>query len=375
MRELLIIGAGAAGLFAAQWLEGIDYAILEHNDKAGAKILISGGGRANVTNRIVDASHYQTNDSDFVAKILNKFDNRALLAWLRTGGCEPVERKPSQLFCPHSARELLHLLRSSRVRYGVDVRSVERTDAHFLVHTNRGVFQARAILVASGGLSYKKLGASPIGLQIAEAFGHTIAPTAPALVGLTLQKEQAWMKELAGISVAATVEVERKRFTGNILFAHRGISGPAILNASLYWKKGHIKIAFLSKLPKLLPHKQLSTQLPLPKRFVKAFLAHIGVPDVQVKKLKPWQRQKLQLLCSYSFAPSGTFGYERAEVMRGGVALSELDEGMQSRFVEGLFFAGEVCDATGELGGYNFQWAFSSAHAAAVGIRNYLKKH
>jgi len=375
VKELLIIGAGAAGLFAAKWLEGIDYALLEHNDKAGAKILISGGGRANVTNRAVNASHYQTNDSDFVAKVLRRFDNRALLAWLRSNGCEPVERKPSQLFCPHSAKELLALLQSSRVRYGIEVERLERKDGCFVVHTNRGALQARAVLVASGGLSYKKIGASPIGLQIAEAFGHTIASTAPALVGLTLQKEQAWMKELAGISVTAMVEVEHKNFDGNILFAHRGISGPAILNASLYWKKGHIKIAFLPNLPKLLPHKQLSTQLPLPKRFVRAFLSYIGVPDVQAKKLSPRHKKQLQLLCDYRFAPAGTFGYERAEVMRGGVMLGELDEGMQSRLQEGLFFAGEVCDATGELGGYNFQWAFSSAYAAAEGIRNYLKKH
>ena len=375
MKDLLIIGAGAAGLFAAKWLEGIDYALLEHNDKAGAKILISGGGRANVTNLAVDASHYQTNDPDFVAQILQKFDNRALLSWLRRHGCKPIERKPSQLFCPHSAKELLALLQSRRIRYGVEVESVERRDGNFVVHTNCGALQARAVLVASGGLSYKKLGAGPIGLQIAERFGHAIAPTAPALVGLTLQREQAWMKELAGIGMPASVQVEHKSFDGNILFAHRGISGPAILNASLYWKKGHIAIAFLAKLPKLLPHKQISSQLPLPKRFVKAFLAHIGVPDVQAKKLSPQHKKRLQLLCDYRFAPAGTFGYERAEVMRGGVVLRELDEGMQSRLQEGLFFAGEVCDATGELGGYNFQWAFSSAYAAAEGIRNYLKKY
>ncbi len=171
----------------------------------------------------------------------------------------------------------------------------------------------------------------------------------------------------------ARVEVGKKVFRDDILFTHRGISGPAILNASLYWQKGHITIAFLPKLPKLLPHKQISTQIPLPKRFTKKFLQSIGIEDKKVRELGKGELQKLSLLTSYSFAPAGTFGYERAEVTRGGVDLDELDELMQSRLKKGLFFAGEVCDATGELGGYNFQWAFSSAYVATKGIDRYLK--
>ena len=373
MRDTLIIGAGAAGLFASIYLPNAT--ILEHNPKPAQKIKISGGGRCNVTNKAVSADHYYSSDRSFVHKILEKFDNRKLLYFLAKKGCHPIMRKKEQYFCPHSSSELIDILLSHHphIELGCEVEDVEKSKEGFVVHTTKGNFLAKTVLIASGGLSYKKIGASGIGYEIAKSFGHTITPLRPALVGLTVQKEQFWFKELAGISMRVKVEVGGKLFEDDILFTHKGISGPAILNASLYWEKGAIILSFLPKLPKLSPRKIISTQLPLPRRFVKAFLKSVGVEDKKAGQLSQDEKKRLELLCRYPFAPAGTFGFERAEVTKGGVSLSEIDENMQSRLVPGLFFAGEVLDVTGELGGYNFQWAFSSAYAAAKGMKRLVE--
>ena len=373
MKRVIIIGGGAAGLFAASFLKKYDVTILEHNDAIAKKIAISGGGKCNITNRHISSSHYHSSYPKKIEQIFKEFSNKELLAWLGKKGCKPVLKKHNQYFCPKSSYELIAILKKEQAANIVLQCEVEGVSEDLQVHTSKGTFAADVVLAASGGISYKKVGGSGIGFEIAKSFGHTIVPLAPALVGLSVQREQFWFKELSGISLKARVEVGEKVFRDDILFTHRGISGPAILNASLYWQKGHITIAFLPKLPKLLPHKQISTQIPLPKRFTKKFLQSIGIEDKKVRELGKGELQKLSLLTSYSFAPAGTFGYERAEVTRGGVDLDELDELMQSRLKKGLFFAGEVCDATGELGGYNFQWAFSSAYVATKGIDRYLK--
>ncbi len=372
MRGTLIIGAGAAGLFASRYLPNA--LLLEHNPKPAQKIKISGGGRCNVTNKEISPSHYHCGDSDFVAKVLQNYDNTKLLHFLAKAGCHPVVRKKGQYFCPRSSSELINILLSHRpkIELGCEVMGAKRIEKGFMVYTSKGEFLAKSLLIASGGLSYKKIGASGIGYEIAKSFGHTITPLRPALVGLTVQKEQFWFKQLAGISMRARVEVAGKVFEDDILFTHKGISGPAILNASLYWERGAIILSFLPRLPKLSPHKIISTQLPLPKRFVKAFLKSIGIEDKKVGELSLEEKKRLGLLCRYPFAPAGTFGYERAEVTKGGVRLQEIAEDMQSAVMPGLFFAGEVLDVTGELGGYNFQWAFSSAYAAAKGIKQFL---
>jgi len=370
--DVAILGAGAAGLFAAKWLKSSCH-IIEHNPTIGAKIAISGGGRCNVTNKELTPGCYNSSDLKKAWQILRRFDNRELLRWIRKNGCSPVIRKKNQYFCPKSAKELIELLRPPNASLSLcaKIEGVRKED-NFIITTSQGAIEAKAVLVATGGVSFKRVGASEIGFTIAKHFGHTIRPLRPALVGFTLQPQQFWFKELSGISMRARVKVGKREFYDDILFAHRGISGPAILNASLWWERGAIEIAFLDSLPKLLPHKIISTQLPLPKRFVKAFLKSIGVEDKKVSQLGAEELEKLRLLTSYSFAPSGTFGYERAEVTKGGVVLDELDENLQSRKTPGLFFAGEVVDMTGELGGYNFQWAFSSAFVAAKGIDEYL---
>jgi len=246
------------------------------------------------------------------------------------------------------------------------------------VTTDKGKYSASSIVVATGGASYKELGASDIGLKIAQDYGHKIIPFAPALVGLTLQPKEFWMKELSGISFPARIRVGEKTLEEDLLFAHKGISGPVVLSASLYWHKGEIAIDFCPdlKLDKLTQEKKLlSTALPLPKRFIKVFLDAIGLEDKPCNRLNAVEREKLARIQNYTMAPSGTFGLTKAEVCRGGIAASEIEiETLQSTKIKGLYFIGETVDVTGELGGYNFQWAFSSAVVCSSGIvNNYLK--
>jgi predicted Rossmann fold flavoprotein len=194
--------------------------------------------------------------------------------------------------------------------------------------TDQGIAYGRRVIVATGGVSYPRLGASDIGYRIAEAFGHTVTPQAPALVGMTLQPEQFFFKELSGLSTEVKIEVGDRTLHGSLLFAHKGISGPAVLDASVYLKKGSIVIDFLpsfdlASIPK--SPKKISTLLPLPKRLSKALLHHVGLEDVAVNRLRAQEMHKLERLQAYRFAPAGTFGYARAEVTRGGVDTDEID--------------------------------------------------
>ncbi len=371
--DCIVLGGGASGLFLASMLQDLDLLIIEHNRSPGAKIAISGGGRANVTNKHLSSDNYHTSDPLFVKKVLDRFDNEDLLEWMKRRGCEAIERKPNQFFCPNSARELIDLLRpKGTLKLGCEIEGLEDG----LLRSSCGTFRGRTVVVATGGLSYKRLGASGIGYEIAKDHGHEVTFLRPALVGLTVQKEQFWFKELSGISLRARVNVGERSFEENILFAHKGISGPAILNASLYWERGEIEIVFLKNVARYLryPKRKISSQLPLPKRFIKKFLESIGVVDQPLERLTKEQRNRLRLLEGYRFAPAGTFGFERAEVTKGGISLDGIGEYMQSLEHPWLFFVGEVLDVTGELGGYNFQWAFSSAYVAAQGVRRYLSR-
>ena len=375
--DLIILGAGAAGLMAAAHLKRHNVLLIDHNARPGEKIRISGGGRCNLTNENLSVEHY-LGDARFVEKVLARFDNRELLAWLKARGLEPVRRKESQYFCPHSSKEVIDLfLRETahaEFAYETEIEGAEKEGDVFAIRTSNGIFRSQNLLVATGGLSYKSIGASGIGYEIAEGFGHALTPLRPALVGLTLQPEQAWMKEMSGLSLTVEAVVGRRKMRSDLLFAHRGISGPAVLDASLYWNDGKIVLDFLPgvRLKSLFknPKKKASTQIPLPKRFVHAFFRNQKIPDIPYSQMDETAKQRFSLLKSYAFAPAGTFGYSKAEVTKGGVKTGEIDpETMQSRLVPGLFFAGEVVDVTGRLGGYNFQWAFSSAVVAARGIQ------
>jgi predicted Rossmann fold flavoprotein len=325
----------------------------------------------------LDADRY-LGDRRFIEKTFARFDNEAMLDWLRRRGLEPVLRKKTQYFCPTSSREILHIFEKTaskqRFLFGTYVKNVNKKNGYFHITTNRGTFVSKRVIVASGGLSFPALGATGIGYEIAETFGHTIVPTAPALVGLTLQKEQFFFKTLSGISLETMIEVDSRRIEGALLFAHRGITGPAVLDASLYWKRGIMTIDFLTSSVKHGIRKEkrlLSSLLPMPKRAAKALLQAVGAEDVPGFELTASDLEKLERLERYAFAPAGTFGYSKAEVTKGGVCTEEIDaETMESRLCGGLYFTGEVLDVTGRLGGYNFQWAFSSGYVAAKAIES-----
>ncbi|WP_051428452.1 MULTISPECIES: NAD(P)/FAD-dependent oxidoreductase [unclassified Lebetimonas] len=367
--DTAILGGGASGLFLGSLLKK-NYLVIEHNKEIGAKIRISGGGKCNITNKIVTENNYR-GDKELVRKVLKKFSNKDLLSWLKRNNLEIIEAKKNQYFFKSSEILLNFFKRNVKKILKAEIIEVKFEKDRFKILTDKQFFYAKNVVVATGGISYKKLGASDIGYKIAKNFGHTITPLRPALVGLTVQKSESWFKNLSGISFESVVKAGEKKFRQNILFSHRGLTGPAILNASLWWDKGKISIGFLKKDVFTFlknPNKQISTQLPLPKRFVKEFLNAQNLEDKKVKLLSNAEKEKLKLLNNYAFAPAGTFGFDRAEVTKGGVDTNDLNEFLESKFQKGLYFVGEVLDVTGELGGYNFQWAFSSAYSVYLNL-------
>ena len=362
--NIIIIGAGASGLMVANRYKDKDIAIIESNKKAAKKIEISGGGRCNITNKILSSKNY-LGDRDFISKVLENFTQNDLLEWLFKRGLKPVIKNRYQYFCKKSSSEiidaLLKDLKGVKFYFNHKVSSVIKKGDHFIIDDK---FRCKYLIVASGGLSYQKIGASDIAFKIAESFSHKINRPSPALVGFTLQKEQFWMKNLSGISLPVSIKIEEKEIRGDLLFAHKGISGPAILNASLYWQRGKICIDFmLDKRIEFKSSKLISNGLYLPKRFIKLFLKSHEIEDKPLNQLSKDEKERLKTLKNYIFAPAGDFGYTKAEVTKGGVATNEIDSKMMSKKCKNLFFIGECLDVTGELGGYNFQWAFSCAFA------------
>lgn len=377
IHDIVFIGAGASALMAACHLQGRDVALIDANPKIGAKILISGGGKCNLTNRFTSSQNY-LGDRAFIEKALSRFSPSQMLSFVKEHRLSLEERSHGQMFCANSSKELLSIfgrLTSSCTFYlNTNVLHVKKKD-YFIIHTDKGEIGASKLVVASGGLSYTSVGASGIGYEIARTFGHTIITTSPALVGFTLQKEQFWMKELSGIAFPVRIQVEGKTFHENLLFAHKGISGPSVLSASLYWKKGTISIDFLPHISnmhvlfKQQSHKQITTALGIPKRFAKAFLETNGLEDKVLSKLSAQEKELLCTLKAYAFSPAGNFGYTKAEVTRGGVNTSEINpESFESLTCKDLYFIGEVLDVTGELGGFNFQWAFASGVCLASSL-------
>ncbi len=376
--DVIIIGAGASGLMCATHLrKNKKILIIDANDKIARKIKISGGGKCNITNKYVSVENY-VGKKDFVAKTLAYFDNEALLSFLKKNGLKPVLKKGRFYFCQNSSDEIIdmfkRLTKHCDFSLATRVEEVTKEEELFRIRTAKGVFLSKNLIVASGGASFPSIGASDIALKIAEGFGIAYTPFRPALVGLTLQKEQFWMKGLSGISVDVAITIEQKRIEGSLLFAHRGISGPAVLDASLYWKKGEIEVDFLPRdnLKKLLHSgrkKQITSVLPIPKRFTKAFLDHVGLTDKACDTLTDEDLLELGKLKKYRFAPAGNFGFSKAEVSLGGVKSEELCDNFETKKVKSLYFIGECVDITGELGGYNFQWAFGNGYICALSTR------
>ena len=371
--DIAFIGAGASALMAASFLKNHSIALIDASFKIAPKIKISGGGRCNFTNAKVSSENY-LGDRGFVDKIFAQFGQKELLDFFEKSGLLYEKRKDGKYFCKNSSNDIISIF--SRLNTGhtfflnQTVKDVEY-DGSFIIKTDRQKIKAKKLIVSSGGLSYSSLGASNIGYKIAQKFGHTLITPSPALVGFTLQKEQFWMKNLSGISLRVALHVEDKKFVDDMLFAHKGISGPSVLSASLYWKKGLINVDFapkvdISRLLRAKSKKQISSILPFPKRFTKGYLKSINLDDIVVGRLSELQNLELLKLKSYQFAPAGNFGYTKAEVTRGGVSSDEINHlTFQSTMKENLYFIGEVLDVTGELGGYNFQWAFSSAAVMA----------
>lgn len=385
--DVLIIGAGAAGLMCAieAGKRGRRVTVLDHANKAGKKILMSGGGRCNFTNTDISASNYISHNPHFCKSALSRYTQWDFIALVDAYQIPYHERDMGKLFCDISAKDILNMLLtecqqvSADIRLNCSIKSIERTnDSLFSLKTSHGGMLAPSLVVATGGLSIPKMCASPLGYKIAEQFGHHIWPTSPGLVPFTLQpQDKAILSELSGIAVHSTVSNHRIRFSENILFTHRGLSGPAILQISSYWQPGEsidinllpdIDIAgTLKSHQSAQPNVQLKTPLSefLPKRLVLRLVdeAHADTPlqELSHARLDKIARQ----LQHWRIKPSGTEGYRTAEVTLGGVDCNEISsKTMESRKVAGLYFIGEVVDVTGWLGGYNFQWAWSSGWCA-----------
>ncbi|MGZ8190459.1 MAG: NAD(P)/FAD-dependent oxidoreductase [Methylococcaceae bacterium] len=384
--DVIIIGAGASGLMCAieAGKRGRKVIILDHVNKAGKKILMSGGGRCNFTNYFVEPDNFISNNPHFCKSALSRYTQWDFLALIERYRIPFHERDHGQLFCNESARDILDMLLAECDRVSVIVQlnttinTIEQLNNQFYLHTSNGSFISQSLVVATGGLSIPKMGATPLGYKIAEQFGIRILPTRPGLVPFTLQPED---KEkysvLSGIAVSCVVSYKDKSFSENLLFTHRGLSGPAILQISSYWRAGE------ELLINLLPHVNLESELKLkrqqklkntlktildgylPKRLVSCLLTE-GLLDIP---LQDCSDRQIQLVADqfhkWTIRPNGTEGYRTAEVTAGGVDCDAISsKTMESKAVPGLYFIGEVLDVTGWLGGYNFQWAWSSAWCA-----------
>jgi predicted Rossmann fold flavoprotein len=377
--DVMILGAGASGMMCAARLNELSklkVLVVEGNEKAAKKLKISGGGKCNITNVNVTAANYLGN-AGLIESVFSQFSKEELLFWLQERGLFPVIRKEQYYFCPKSSDEIISVLErassGSRYLYNHKILSLRKSDC-FELTTDQGRYKAKKAVIATGAKSFASLGASEIGLELARHFGHTVKALSPALAGLTLQPKEFWMKELSGVSFPAEVYVGEKILREDMLLTHRGLSGPVILSASLYWNRGEISINFLPgiDLSKLMHNnrKMLSTALPLPKRFTQALLEAVHIKE---KPCNAYKEDELKMLGNflhhYTLAPAGTYGFSQAEVCKGGVETDDINLwSLESNLAEGLYFVGEVLDVTGELGGYNFQWAFSSAAVAAKNI-------
>ncbi|HIP52158.1 MAG TPA: aminoacetone oxidase family FAD-binding enzyme [Campylobacterales bacterium] len=377
--DVVILGAGASGLMLGALLKNKDFLIIDNNPNIGAKILVSGGGRCNITNGNVMPKNF-VGEQGFVRNVIKRFDQHALLAWLAERRLEPIVRKNHQYFCESSSKELVYVFQkaisSRNIQLNTSIENVKKVANGFEVYTSKGKVKTKKVVVATGGLSFPKLGATSIGYDIAKSFGHEVTTLSAGLVGFTVQPNEFFFKTLSGVATDVKIKVGEKEINASLLFTHKGISGPAVLDASLYWQKGKIEIDFMPNLninSLKSSNKNISRVLGLASRVAKTFLDKLNIEDKTCSKLSSEEWTKIESFKSYSFAPAGTFGYSKAEVTKGGVMLNDIDDSsMMSSKVDGLYFLGEVLDVTGELGGYNFQWAFSSAYVCAKGLENKL---
>ena len=390
--DTVIIGAGAAGLFCASLAgqAGLSVLVLDNGKKAGRKILMSGGGRCNFTNMYIEPSAYLSDNPHFCKSALARYTQWDFIELVQKHHIAYHEKTLGQLFCDDSAQQIVDLLLAEchegkvSIRLRSEVTQIEKTAEGFTLLVGGKTITASSVVIASGGLSMPGLGATPFGYKIAQQFGLNVLPTRAGLVPFTLHKPQLEkLSPLSGVAIPAIVTAENgTQFKENILFTHRGLSGPAILQISSYWHPGeNVSInllpdtdleGYLQEKRQAQPNQLLKNTLSrlLPKRFIEIMIENNQLPDTSLAQLSNERiTQITTLLQAWLVLPNGTEGYRTAEVTLGGVDTRNLSsKTMEATKITGLYFIGEVVDVTGWLGGYNFQWAWSSAYACAQAL-------
>ncbi|MFC4161239.1 BaiN/RdsA family NAD(P)/FAD-dependent oxidoreductase [Chitinimonas lacunae] len=380
--DVAVIGAGAAGMMAAASAaqRGCGVVLIDHAERLAEKIRISGGGRCNFTNLQARAECYLSRNPHFCKSALAQYTVRDFLDLVESYRIGYHEKKLGQLFCDEGSQQIIDLLKSECDKAGVvwrmatPVGAIEQVEHGFRLAAGNEVWDCRSLIIATGGLSIPPIGATGFGYDLARQFGLPIVPTAPALVPLTFEPKDLYA-DLSGVSIDCEVSLGHASFRENVLFTHKGVSGPAILQISSYWSPGQALsldllpgrdaralFAEAARSEVLLPNLLAEW---LPKRFAQAFCA----AQLDIRPMKQYLPRELELVASrlhdWRVIPSGTVGYKKAEVTRGGVDTAALSsKTMAAKSVPGLFFVGEVVDVTGWLGGYNFQWAWSSGWVA-----------
>lgn len=383
--DVIIIGAGAAGLMCASAAgkRGRRVLIIEHNEKAGKKILISGGGRCNFTNLWVHPENFVSHNRHFCKSALSRFNEQDFISLVEKYNIPFHEKTLGQLFCDGKSTDIVDLLlkecEEAKVEININCKVIKiEKEKIFTLETSKGVFNSDSLVIATGGLSISKIGATDFGYKTAKQFGLNIVEPEPSLVPFTWNTgDFKNYSDLSGISVDSLVMSSGKSFRGNILFTHKGLSGPAILQISNYWNKGdEIKINLLPELNLGEKIKEWKSESPgailttplsnfIPKRVIQTFIELSGY-DKPVNQYNDKDIEIVRrLFQEWKVVPAGTEGFEKAEVTRGGVDTNELSsKTFEAKKVNGLYFIGEVIDVTGWLGGYNFQWAWSSGYCA-----------
>jgi len=385
--EVIVLGAGAAGLMCAieAGKRGRRVLVIEHQDRVGKKIAISGGGRCNFTNLQAGPENYLSRQPDFCKSALARYTPWDIVALVEKHGIAYHEKKLGQQFCDRSSREIINLLLAECASAGVEIRvncrvgEVRKAD-RFVLESNTGPMECQTMVVATGGLSFPKLGATDFGYRLARQFGLALTEIRPGLVPLTFTKDDAALSELSGVSLPVITRCNGAAFEENLLFTHRGLSGPAVLQISSYWHENE-RVSF-----DLLPGRKASELLQearteptdlatvlsrhWPRRFAEAWCERYAPAKKTMPHYTASETRGLALsLEDWRLGFAGTEGYPKAEVTLGGVDTAALSsKTMEARQVAGLYFIGEVVDVTGWLGGYNFQWAWSSGYAAGQAV-------
>lgn len=387
--DVTIIGAGAAGLMCAfnAAARGRRVLLLDHANKAGKKILMSGGGRCNFTNLYTEPANFLSANPHFCKSALARYTQWDFIEMVSRHNLPYHEKKLGQLFCDNKASDILQMLLDECAQAGVELRldsavqSIEKTAEGYRLQSSAGTFSCQSLVIATGGLSIPTLGASGFGYQVARQFGHSVLPTRAGLVPFTITDPQlkTLCNELSGTSVEdCLVSCNGQSFRENILFTHRGLSGPAILQVSSFWQPGdvieinllpHLNLAeWLAEQQRERPNSELKTILgELFTRKMAGLLSEHWFTSRPLKQYTPSELEQIaDKLAAWKLVPAGTEGYRTAEVTLGGIDTREVSsKTMESLKSPGLYFVGEVLDVTGHLGGFNFQWAWASGYAAA----------